>query len=175
MFTSSTLSMSSVDSLSCSRVRMSAHGALYSAYASSFPSLECLHTSTLTGSEELRQFLLSKGIATSRTTPACNGQVEKYNGTVWKAMTMALKTRGLPVTRWQDVLPDALHSLRSLLCTATNCTSHERFFKFERRSSCGGPTWLSSPGPVLLKRHVRTSRQSRAASGKSTVCSYSTP
>ena len=108
-------------------------------------------------SEELRQFLLSKGIATSRTTPynpACNGQVEKYNGT---AMTMALETRGLPVTRWQDVLPDALHSLRSLLCTATNCTPHERFFKFERRSSCG-PTWLSSPGAVLLKRHVRTSK-----------------
>lgn len=114
-------------------------------------------------SEELRRFLLSRGIATSRTTPynpACNGQVEKYNGTVWKAITMALKTRGLPVTRWQDVLPDALHSLRSLLCTATNCTPHERFFKFERRSSCGAsvPTWLSSPGPVLLKRHVRTSK-----------------
>ena len=52
-------------------------------------------------SGELRQFLLSKGIATSRTTPynpACNDQVEKYNGTVWKAITMALKTRGLPLT-----------------------------------------------------------------------------
>ena len=114
-------------------------------------------------SEELRQFLLSKGVATSRTTPynpACNGQVEKYNGTVWKAITMALKTRGLPTTCWQDVLPDALHSLRSLLCTATNCTPHERFFKFERRSSSGGsmPTWLSAPGPVLLKQHVRASK-----------------
>ncbi len=30
---------------------------------------------------------------------------------------MALKTRGLPVTRWQDVLP---HSLRSLLCTPSS-------------------------------------------------------
>ena len=114
-------------------------------------------------SGELRQFLLSKGIATSRTTPynpACNGQVEKYNGTVWKAITMALKTRGLPLTHWQDVLPDALHSLRSLLCTVTNCTPHERFFKFERRSSTGEsvPTWLLTPGPILLKRHVRTSK-----------------
>ena len=61
-------------------------------------------------SEELRQFLVSKGIATSHIT----GQVEKYNGTVWKAVTMALKTRGLPITHWQEVLPDALHSLRSL-------------------------------------------------------------
>ena len=114
-------------------------------------------------SEELRQFLLSRGIATSRTTPynpACNGQVERYNGTVWKAIMMALKTRGLPVTCWQDVLPDALHSLRSLLYTATNCTPHERFFKFERRNSTGVcvPTWLSVPGPVLLKRHIRTSK-----------------
>ena len=114
-------------------------------------------------SEELRLFLLTKGIATSRTTPynpACNGQVEKYNGTVWKAIMMALKTRGLPVTCWQDVLPDALHSLRSLLCTTTNCTPHVRFLKFERRSSIGGsvPTWLSSPGPVLLKRHVRANK-----------------
>ena len=114
-------------------------------------------------SEELRQFLVSKGIATSRTTPynpMCNGQVEKYNGTVWKAVTVALKTRGLPITHWQEVLPDALHSLRSLLCTATNCTPHERFFRFERRSSTGRsmPTWLLTPGPVLLKRHVRTSK-----------------
>ena len=69
-------------------------------------------------SEELRHFLLSKGIATSCTTPynpACNGPVERYNGAVWKAIIMALRTRGLPVTHWQDVLPDALHSLRSLL------------------------------------------------------------
>ena len=46
-------------------------------------------------SEELRRFLLSKGIATSHTTPynpACNGQVERYNGAVWKAIIMALKT-----------------------------------------------------------------------------------
>ena len=112
-------------------------------------------------SEELRQFLLDRGIATSRTTaynPACNGQVEKYNGTVWKAICMALKTRGLPKSHWQDVLPDALHSQRSLLCTATNCSPHERFFKFERRSSTGGsvPTWLMTARSVLLKRHMRT-------------------
>ena len=70
---------------------------------------------------------------------------------------MALKTRGLPITHWQEVLPDVLHSIRCLLCTATNSTPHERFFGFERHSSCGGsiPTWLLSPGPVLLKRHVR--------------------
>ena len=108
-------------------------------------------------------FILTEVLASSPTTPynpAGNGQVERYNGTVWKAVIMALKTRGLPITHWQEVLPDVLHSIRSLLCTATNSTPHERFFGFERRSSCGGsiPTWLLSPGPVLLKRHVRHSK-----------------
>ena len=57
-------------------------------------------------------------------------------------------------------LPDALHSAPSLLCTATNETPHERMFSFKRRSTFGMsvPTWLSSPGPVYLKRHNRTSK-----------------
>ena len=114
-------------------------------------------------SSELRSFLHSKGIATSRTTsynPEGNGQVERLNGTLWKAITLALKTRSLPVNCWKEVLPDCLHSIRSLLCTATNSTPHERMFSFERRSTTGPsiPSWLSSPGPVLLKRHVRASK-----------------
>ena len=114
-------------------------------------------------SDELLCFFLNKGIVTSRTTaynPACNGQVEKYNGTIWKVVTMALKTRGLPMACWQGVLPDALHSLHSLLCTATNCSPHERLLKYARRSSVGGsvPSWLITPGPVLLKHHVHTSK-----------------
>ena len=58
------------------------------------------------------------------------------------------------------MLIDVLHSIRSLLCTATNTTPHERFLTFNRRSTLGTsvPSWLSSPGPVLLKRHVRTSK-----------------
>ena len=111
-------------------------------------------------SQELRSFLTSKGVCSSRTTsfnPSGNGQAEKYNGTVWKAITMALKSRNLPLKFWQNVLPDALHSIRSLLCTATNETPHERIFNFPRKSTTGSsvPTWLAQPGPVLLKRHVR--------------------
>ena len=114
-------------------------------------------------SRELREFLTSKGIATSRTTsynPQGNGQTERYNGIIWKAITMALKSRDLSTKCWQIVLPDALHSIRSLLSTATNVTPHERLFNFARRSSTGGslPTWLCMPGPVLLKRHVRHSK-----------------
>jgi transposase InsO family protein len=110
-------------------------------------------------SEELRTFLTSRSIATSRTTcynPQGNGQAEKYNGTVWRAVTMALLDRELPSKCWQEVLPDVLHSIRSLLCTTTNSTPHERFLGFSRRSSgISIPTWLSAPGTVLLKRHVR--------------------
>ena len=76
---------------------------------------------------ELRQFLMSKGIACSRTTsynPQGNGQAERYNGTIWKAITMAVKLRELPTKLWQLVLPDALHSIRSLLSTAINATPH---------------------------------------------------
>ena len=132
------------------------------------PSLECQPMSTrIVGlsfmSRELQIFLRDQGVATSRTTsynPEGNGQVEGYNGVIWKALTMCLKSKNLPVTRWQDVLPDVLHSARSLLCTATNETPHERFFGFPRRSSSGAsiPTWLATPGPVLLKRQVRPSK-----------------
>ena len=114
-------------------------------------------------SNELKSFLHSKGIATSRTTPynpTGNSQVERLNGTLWKTITLALKSNNLPTTSWQFVLDDALHSMRSLLCTATNCTPHERLFNFTRRSTNGTavPSWLLTPGPVLLKRHTRASK-----------------
>ena len=112
---------------------------------------------------ELREFLMTKGIACSRTTsynPQGNGQAERFNGTIWKAIIMALKSRELPVKLWQVVLPDVLHSIRSLLSTATNATPHERMFNFTRRSSSGQaiPSWLCEPGIVLLKRQVRHSK-----------------
>ena len=114
-------------------------------------------------SSDLKTFLHSKGIATSRTTaynPAGNGQVERLNGTIWKSITLALKSNNLPEAYWQEVLDDALHSIRSLLCTATNCTHHERMFSFARRSTNGlaVPSWLLTPGIVLLKRHARSSK-----------------
>ena len=115
-------------------------------------------------SKELKTFLLQKNIATSRTTPynpQGNGQIEKFNGTLWKSVTLALQSRGLPQSNWQDVLPDALHSIRSLLCTATNCTPHERLFMFQRRSTNGTsvPTWITQADTALLKRQVRQSKQ----------------
>ena len=86
--------------------------------------------------------------------------MERYNGIIWKTVRLSLKSKNLLDSQWEVVLPDALHSIRSLLSTSTNTTPHERFFSFQRRSSCGTsmPSWLHSPGPVLLRRFVRTSK-----------------
>ena len=109
-------------------------------------------------SHELQAFLREKGVATSRTpsySTAGNGQVERYNVIVWKAVEMSLKSKILHTKYWQVALPDVLNSIRSLLCTATNETPHERFFRFPRWSSSGAsiPTWMAEPVAVLLKRH----------------------
>ena len=114
-------------------------------------------------SAELRTFLNSKGIATSRTSaynPRGNGQVERYNGIIWKTVSLALESRGLAQSNWEQVMSDALHSIRSLLCTATNCTPHERLFGYQRRSSSGHtvPSWLSSADRAYLRKHVRQSK-----------------
>ena len=114
-------------------------------------------------SKELKQYLMCKGIPSSHSTPyhpEGNGQCERYVGIIWKSIKLALKTRHLKEQDWEEVLPQALHSVRSLLCTATNSTPHERFFNFQRRSTHGNslPTWLMEPGPVLLRRFVRHSK-----------------
>ena len=58
------------------------------------------------------------------------------------------------------VLSDALHSVRSLLCTSTYTPPHERFFSFPRRSMLGKslPSLLTTPGPVFLRRFVTASK-----------------
>lgn len=114
-------------------------------------------------SKELKMFLTSLGIATSHTTaynPQGNGQVERYNGIIWKSIQLALKSKNKKIELWQEVLQSALHSVRSLLCTATNVTPHERMFSHPRRSFNGNsvPTWLSQPGPVLMRNHSRTNK-----------------
>ncbi|XP_042903296.1 uncharacterized protein [Parasteatoda tepidariorum] len=114
-------------------------------------------------SHELKSYLTAQGIATSRTTaynPAGNGQVERYNGIIWKTIELALKSEGLPTNQWQAMLQPALHSIRSLLCTATNETPHERMFAHPRRShtGCSLPTWLTIPGPILMKNHNRSNK-----------------
>ena len=91
-------------------------------------------------SAEFKRYLLDKGIASSHTTsynPARNGQVECLNQTLWQTIKLGLKMHKLPLQHWHELLSDALHSVRSLLCTATIQTPHEQIFNFQHRSTSG--------------------------------------
>ena len=89
--------------------------------------------------------------------PQGNGQCERINQTIWRTIKLILHGKNLPEGQWEDVLPEALHAVRSLVCLSTNETPHERFFRFPRRAMFGTtlPSWLLSPGTVLLRRFVR--------------------
>ena len=69
---------------------------------------------------------------------------------------MTLITCELPTSQWESILCEALHSIRSTICTSTNTTPHVRFFTFQRRSSVGKsiPSGLVVPGKVLLRRFI---------------------
>ena len=60
---------------------------------------------------------------------------------------------------WEDILPDALHSIRSLLCTATSVTPHEKLFKYTHKSTSETPipTW-AKPGPIYIRNHTKSSK-----------------
>ena len=65
-------------------------------------------------SQELKHFLNSRGIATSKTSrcnPKGNWQCERYNGIIWTAVLLAIRTHSLSISQWEEVLPDTLHSL----------------------------------------------------------------
>ena len=111
----------------------------------------------------IKNFLSLKGVATSHSSiyhPEGNSQVERSIGSIWRTVKFALKARHLPINRWESVIPEVLHSLRSLLCTVTNATPHELFFRFQRKTFCGPslPTWLMHPGPVLVRNFTRGSK-----------------
>ena len=109
-------------------------------------------------SHEMKTFLLNNGIIKSRTTPyrpQANGQCEKTNGTVLKTIKLILKERKMDKSKWENVLHEALSSIRTLLSTATNETPHDRLFKFARSSIIGTdlPSFLTVPGRnIFLKR-----------------------
>ena len=111
-------------------------------------------------SRELKQFLSSLNIASSHSTPyhpQGNSQCERINQTIWRTVKLLLHEKNLSENSWEDVLPQALHCVRSLVCLATNETPHERMFKFPRRAMAGTamPSWLLSQGHILLRRFVR--------------------
>ena len=116
-------------------------------------------------SERIRSFLGNKGIHTSHSCPrhpTGNGQCERYVGLVWKGIELALNSRKLPWEAWEAVLPDSLHSIRSLINTVTRQTPHERFLGFTRKTTSGAavPKWLldAEGKSVWLRNFYRTSK-----------------
>ena len=114
-------------------------------------------------SSAYRNFLLQHNISTSYSSvynPRGNGQAERYVGTIWKTVRLSLHSRHLSIEKWESVLQVALHSIRSLLCTSTNCTPHERFLQFPRKAMYGTtlPTWLLNADSAFLRSPVRQSK-----------------
>ena len=61
-----------------------------------------------------KDFLTSKGVPmimswVTSCNPVANGQVRRYNVTIWKLFTMHLKSKAIPTEYWQETLPDVLH------------------------------------------------------------------
>ena len=91
-------------------------------------------------STEFRTFLLQNGIIKTRSTPyhpQGNGQCERINGNLCKTISFCLRSNNLGKDQWIRALPQALASMRSLLCTATSTTPHDRMFLFPRNSKFG--------------------------------------
>ena len=104
----------------------------------------------------LKQFFSLLNIASSHSTqyhPKGNFQCERINQTIWRTVKLLLHEKNLSENSWEDVLPQALHCVRSLVCLATNKMPHERMFKFPRRAMTGTamPSRLLSQGDVLLR------------------------
>ena len=57
----------------------------------------------------------------------------------------------------KTALPNVLHFIRSLLNITTDATPHELFLNFNRRFRSGRslPAWLSTTGPVMLRKFLR--------------------
>ena len=80
------------------------------------------------------------------------------NQTVWRTIKLLLHGKRLPEERWESVLLEALHAIRCIVRLSTNETPHERLFRFSRKAMFGAalPSWLLSPGTVLLRCFVRS-------------------
>ena len=73
--------------------------------------------------KEIKEYFSKRGICTSKNSPyhhIGNGQSKRYDGIIWKGVPMALRTQNLSETKWGIVLPNVLHSIRSVLSTATS-------------------------------------------------------
>lgn len=114
-------------------------------------------------STETREFLRDAGVHVTHTAtynPRGNGQCERMNGIIWKAIELALVDEGELSDKWEQYLSTALNAIRTLLSTATGQSPHERLFSYGRNSCYGKslPSWLCEPGPILVRNFLQKSK-----------------
>lgn len=51
-------------------------------------------------------------------------------------MKLACTNHKRQIKHWEELLPEALYAIRTLLCTSTNAVPHENFKKFSRGKFC---------------------------------------
>lgn len=94
--------------------------------------------------------------------------MERFNGTIWKAITTTLNSRNLPIQYWQTVLPDAFHLICATMTTSTIIICLCQLF-----SIFGMPTYIhSGHGPSFMSRELQESLANKglpAANLKATV------
>ena len=90
-------------------------------------------------SKEDKEYFTRRGIAMSKSAPhhpMGNSQVERYYGVLWNAIWLVLKSRDLPITAWQSMLPDALFSNPYCVQRRTRlCMSSSSTFRDDRRTA----------------------------------------
>ena len=120
-------------------------------------------------SESFENWARLQGICLSRSSayhPQGNGQVERYNGIIWKAVQCLLDNADFSANQWPIALPQALRAIRILLNTATGCTPHERMFKHPIKVSGIGtamkilPKWLQKAGWVYMRNFYKQNKYS---------------
>lgn len=93
-------------------------------------------------------FLHAWNVEKSRTTPyhpEGNGQIERFNGIIWKTVLLRLAESESSETCWDEELPLALANVRALPSRALGFRSpHDAFLGFRRRSTIDEKTPLSS-------------------------------
>ena len=93
---------------------------------------------------DFRNYLVKRGVAASRSTryhPTGNSQVERTNKTIWKTVQLMVCDQQIPVERWQDVLPDALHALGPY-CVRQLTAHHMKDFSVSKDGPSLGKIYL---------------------------------
>ena len=111
-----------------------------------------------TSSQKKQETTCIKTWKTNRYHPEGNGQVEQLNGAIWKTIQVTLCSCNIQLSNWENVRPDELYSVTSLLCTSTNTIPYDRQFKYSWKSTFESsiPSW-TKPGPIYIRNYAKSS------------------